>query len=220
MRGTMGTIYSFGEWRLDTRLHELRCAGKPLKLEPKVFDVLLYLIEHRDRVVSSEELVEHVWAGQFIGDAALIRCIVAARRTIGDSGRVQRCIKTLRNRGYRFVALVEERIDALPEEEGQAAPLPSLTGEVHTLDTTETAAAPTPPPRQQAEPLLGGRVPPPQTTPREGHIQCPQCQHENSVTASFCGACGTHIVWVCPSCGHAGSPRTLFCTACGKLLTQ
>ncbi len=216
----MGKIYSFGEWQLDTRLYELRCAGKLLKLEPKAFDVLLYLIEHRDRVVSNEELVEHVWAGQFIGDAALIRCIVAARRTIGDSGRVQRCIKTLRNRGYRFVALVEERIDALPEEEGQAAPLPSLPGEVHTLDTTETAAAPTPPPRQQAEPLLGGRVPPPQTTPREGHIQCPQCQHENSVTASFCGACGTHIVWVCPSCGHAGSPRTLFCTACGKLLTQ
>ena len=71
MKGTMGTIYSFGEWVLDTRLYELRCAGKPLKLEPKVFDVLLYLIEHRDRVVSNEELIEHLWPGQFIGDCLL-----------------------------------------------------------------------------------------------------------------------------------------------------
>ena len=60
----MGTIYIFGEWQLDTRLYELRCAGKPLELEPKVFDVLLYLIEHRDRVVSNEELIEHLWPGQ------------------------------------------------------------------------------------------------------------------------------------------------------------
>jgi class 3 adenylate cyclase/DNA-binding winged helix-turn-helix (wHTH) protein/predicted ATPase len=172
MRDTMGTIYSFGEWQLDTRLDELRRAGKPLKLEPKVFDVLLYLIEHRDRVVSYKELIEHVWPGQLIGDVALARCVVAARRAIGDNGRVQRCIKTLRNRGYRFVAPVEER------------------------------------------------VPPPQTTLREGHIPCPQCQHENSVTASFCGACGTHLVRVCPSCGRAASPRTLFCTACGTELTR
>jgi TOMM system kinase/cyclase fusion protein len=172
MRGTRGTIYSFGEWQVDTRLDELRCAGRPLKLEPKVFDVLVYLIEHRDRVVSYKELIEHVWPGQFIGDVALARAVVAARRAIGDSGRVQRCIKTLRNRGYRFVAPVEER------------------------------------------------VPPPQTTLREGHIPCPRCQHENSVTASFCGACGTHLVWVCPSCGHAGGPRTPFCTACGKQLIR
>jgi DNA-binding winged helix-turn-helix (wHTH) protein len=60
MRGIRETIYIFGEWWLDTRLSELRCAGKPLKLEPKVFDVLLYLIVHRDRVVSTEELMKHV----------------------------------------------------------------------------------------------------------------------------------------------------------------
>ena len=47
MRGTMGKVYIFGEWELDTRLSELGCDGKPLKLEPKVFDVLLYFIEHR-----------------------------------------------------------------------------------------------------------------------------------------------------------------------------
>jgi class 3 adenylate cyclase/DNA-binding winged helix-turn-helix (wHTH) protein/tetratricopeptide (TPR) repeat protein len=216
----MGTIYCFGKWQLDTRLNELRCAGKPLKLEPKVFDVLVYLIEHRDRVVSNKELIERFWPGQFIGNTALVRCIVMARRAIGDNGRVQRCIKTLRHRGYRFVAPVEERIEALPEEKAQAAPLPSLAREGHTQGSTETAAAPVAPPRQQAEPRLGRRVPPPQISLREGCIRCPQCQHENSVTASFCGACGAHLVWVCPSCGHIGSPGTLFCTACGKRLTR
>ena len=85
----MGTIYTFGEWQLDTRLYELRRAGKLLKLEPTAFDVLLHLIEHRDRVVSNEELIEHLWPGQFIGNAALVRSVVAARRAIGDNGRDQ-----------------------------------------------------------------------------------------------------------------------------------
>jgi class 3 adenylate cyclase/DNA-binding winged helix-turn-helix (wHTH) protein/tetratricopeptide (TPR) repeat protein len=220
MRGTMGTIYIFGDCQLDTRLYELRCAGKPLQLEAKVFDVLLYLIEHRDRVVPNEELIEHVWPGQFIGNAALVRSVVAARRAIGDNGRGQRCIKTLRNRGYRFVAPVEENVDALPEGEPQVATLPSPPREGHPWDQAEAAVAPTSPPRQQVEPPLGGRVPSPQTTLREGYIPCPQCQQENRVTASFCGECGTPLVSVCPSCGHAAKRRTLFCTACGKLLTR
>jgi class 3 adenylate cyclase/DNA-binding winged helix-turn-helix (wHTH) protein/predicted ATPase len=220
MRGIRETIYIFGEWRLDTRLSELRCAGKPLKLEPKVFDVLLYLIVHRDRVVSTEELMKHVWPGQFIGDSVLVRCIVAARRAIGDSGRVQRCIKTLRHRGYRFVAPVEECVGALPEEEVQGAALPSPHREGHPWNQAEAAVTPSPPSRQQTEPLLGGRVSSSQTTLREGYIPCPQCQQENSVTASFCGECGTPLVSVCPCCGHAGNRGTLFCTACGKPLTR
>jgi DNA-binding winged helix-turn-helix (wHTH) protein len=134
MRGTMGTIYIFGDWQLDTRLYELRYSGKPLKLEAKVFDVLLYLIEHRDRLVPNEELIEHVWPGQLIGNAALVRCMTAARRAIGDTGRGQRCIKRLRHRGYRFVAPVEECMDALPEEETQAASVPSPSREGHPWD--------------------------------------------------------------------------------------
>ena len=216
----MGTIYTFGEWQLDTRLYELRCAGKPLKLEPKVFDVLLYLIEHRDRVVSNEELIEHLWPGQLIGNATLVRSVVAARRAIGDNGRDQWCIKTLRNRGYRFVAPVEERVHTLPEEEDQTALLPSLPREGHPWDQSAVAPAPTPPPRQQAEPLLGGSLPSSQTTPQEGYIACPQCQQKNSVRARFCGECGTQLVRVCPACGHAESPHTRFCSACGTLLMR
>ncbi len=216
----MERIYSFGEWQLDTRLSELRCAGKPLTLEPKVFDVLLYLIEHRERVVSHEELMQHVWSGQPIRDATLVRCIRAARRAIGDNGRVQRCIKTLRHRGYRFVVPVEEGVGALPQEEARGASLLAPPSEEYLRDQAGAAAAPHPPPRRQTEPLLGRRVPSPQAALREGYIPCPQCQQENSVTASFCGECGARLVRLCPACGHAESPRTHICSVCGSLLTQ
>jgi class 3 adenylate cyclase/DNA-binding winged helix-turn-helix (wHTH) protein/tetratricopeptide (TPR) repeat protein len=185
-----------------------------------VFDVLMYLIEHRDRVVSNEELIEHLWAGQSIGHTALARCIIAARRAVGDNGRVQRCIKTLRHRGYRFVAPVEERVDTLPAEEARAASLPSSPREGHPWDQAEASVPLSLPPRRQAESLPGGRVPSPQTTLREGYIPCPQCQQENSVRANFCGACGARLVWVCPACGHAESWHTRFCSACGTLITE
>ena len=214
----MGKNYTFGEWQLDTRLYELRCAGKPLELEPKSFDVLLYLIEQRDRVVSNEELIERLWPGQTVGKAALIRTVMAARRAIGDNGKDQWYIKTLRNRGYRFVAPVEEGVDTLPEQEAQVALLPSLPRGGHLWNQAGAAPAPTPPSRQQAKPLPGGTLPSAQTTPQEGPIVCPQCQQKNSVRASFCGECGAHLVWVCPACGHAESPHMHFCSACGTLL--
>jgi class 3 adenylate cyclase/predicted ATPase/DNA-binding winged helix-turn-helix (wHTH) protein len=220
MRGRIERVYIFGEWQLDTRLSELRCAGKPLTLEPNVFAVLLYLIEHRHRVVSTKELMKYVWAGQSIGNAVLVRSVVAARRAIGDNGRVQRCIKTLRNRGYRFVALVEEYVGALPEGEAEGTSLLAPPSEEHLWNQARAAAAPNPRSRQQTEPLLGGRVPSLPTTLREGYIACSKCQQENSVTASFCGECGARLVRVCPACGHAESPRTHICSVCGSLLTQ
>jgi predicted ATPase/class 3 adenylate cyclase/DNA-binding winged helix-turn-helix (wHTH) protein len=215
----MGKNYIFGEWQLDTRLCELRCAGKPLELEPKAFDMFLYLIEHRDRVVSNEELIDLLWPGQTVGRAALGRTVIAARRAIGDNGRDQWCIKTLRNRGYRFVAPVEEDVDAPPEEEARVASMPSLPREGYPWDRAGATPAPTPPPQQEAEPLLGGPLPPPHTTSQEGYIACPQCQQENSVRARFCGGCGTQLVRVCLACGHAESPHTRFCSSCGMLLT-
>jgi class 3 adenylate cyclase/DNA-binding winged helix-turn-helix (wHTH) protein/predicted ATPase len=154
----MGKIYSFGEWQLDACLSELRSAGKSLELEPKVFDVLLYLIKHRDRMVSNEELINRLWPGQTIGKSALVRSVVAARRAIGDNGRDQWCIKTLHNRGYRFVAPVEEGVDTLPKQEAEVALLPSPTKEAHLWDQSEAATALIPPPRQRIEPILGGSL--------------------------------------------------------------
>jgi len=101
-------LYSFEEWELDIERYELRRNGQPIKLEPQVFSVLAYLVEHRDRVLSKQELLSHLWPGQYIGDSALERCVMAARKAVGDSGGKQRVIKTFHRRGYRFVLPVAE----------------------------------------------------------------------------------------------------------------
>jgi class 3 adenylate cyclase/predicted ATPase len=105
----MSMIYVFGDCELDTYLYEFRKAGAPLKLEPKVFDVLAYLIACRERVVTKDELLTQLWPGQYISEATLNHAVMAARKATGDTGRLQRIIRTLRGRGYRFVASLEER---------------------------------------------------------------------------------------------------------------
>jgi DNA-binding winged helix-turn-helix (wHTH) protein len=101
-----GTMYVFGAYELDLQRYELRRAGEPLPLEPKVFDVLTYLVQHCDRLVSKDELLERLWCGANVGEAALVRCIVAARKAIGERPETPRIIQTVRGRGYRFVAPV------------------------------------------------------------------------------------------------------------------
>src|SRR6266487_2669200 len=101
--------YVFGDCDLDTCLYSLRRAGQTIRLRPKVFRVCLYLLEHRDRVVSREELCTQVWSGQFISQATLEGVIRAVRQAVGDSGQAQGIIQTLHRYGYRFVADVEER---------------------------------------------------------------------------------------------------------------
>ncbi|MGE3537848.1 MAG: winged helix-turn-helix domain-containing protein [Candidatus Tectimicrobiota bacterium] len=110
-------IYAFGPYQLDTSLYELRHQRRPCKLEPRVFDVLRYLIQHRDQVVTREELLDHLWPGQYISEAILSNYIMAARKALGDSGHWQRLIKTVHGRGYRFIAPVEEQAPALPSRD-------------------------------------------------------------------------------------------------------
>jgi predicted ATPase/DNA-binding winged helix-turn-helix (wHTH) protein len=97
-------IYGFEQYELDTSLYEFRKDGTPVPLEPKVFDVLVYLIERRERVVTKEELFEQLWPDQHITEATLTHAIMSARKATGDAGHTQRVIQTMRGRGYRFVA--------------------------------------------------------------------------------------------------------------------
>src|SRR5215510_14496418 len=99
-------IYHFGPYQLDVQGGELRCASRPVVLEPKVFDVLVYLLEHRDRVVTKEELLEHCWPGTFVSEAALTRCLAKVRKTVQPEPDGSPVIKTLYGRGYCFVAKV------------------------------------------------------------------------------------------------------------------
>jgi DNA-binding winged helix-turn-helix (wHTH) protein len=104
-------VYIFGDCELDEHLYEMRRAGEPLKLEPKVFGILVYLICHRDRFVSRDELMEKLWPGLVISEAALTQCIAKARKAVRDDGGKQQVIKTYHGRGYRFVAEVTKSDD-------------------------------------------------------------------------------------------------------------
>ena len=100
-------IYTFGDFELDVDAHELRHAQRVVHVEPQVFDVLSYLVEHRSRVVPKQELLEAVWRTSFVTEATLTSRIKAARQAVGDDGSAQRVIRTAHSRGYRFVAPVE-----------------------------------------------------------------------------------------------------------------
>jgi predicted ATPase/DNA-binding winged helix-turn-helix (wHTH) protein len=113
-------IYAFEDYELDLQRYALRYAGKLVKLEPQVFNVLVYLIQHRDRVVTKEEILEQLWPGRFVSEATLTSRVMAARRAVGDRGREQRLIQTVHGRGYRFIAAVEEHTtdSSMPEAAG------------------------------------------------------------------------------------------------------
>ncbi len=96
-------IYLFGEFEIDTSRFELRQSGVSRSVEPKVFDLLICLIEHRDRVLSREELIERVWDGRIVSDSTLSTAVKQARTALGDDGKAQRWIQTSHGRGFRFV---------------------------------------------------------------------------------------------------------------------
>lgn len=102
-------VLIFRGCELDTKLFTLRRDGQPRPVEPQVFNLLVYLVQHRDRIVTRQELLDALWAGKVVSESTLSSCIKAARQAVGDSGEEQRCIATLHRRGYRFVAAVEER---------------------------------------------------------------------------------------------------------------
>ena len=87
---------------------ELRCAGALVHLEPQAFDLLVHLIEHRDRVVTKNDLLDGVWGHRFVSEANLTTRVKEVRRAVGDDGTRQRVIKTVHGRGYRFVAALSD----------------------------------------------------------------------------------------------------------------
>ena len=99
---------AFAGMELDAARFELRRGGTPVPMEPQAFDVLVYLVQHRDRVVAKEELMDQIWGGRFVSETAVTSRIKQIRRALGDDGRVQNLIKTSHGRGYRFVAEVRE----------------------------------------------------------------------------------------------------------------
>ncbi len=117
--------FAFGDHVLDAERRELYRAGALVALEPQVFDLLLYLVENRTRVISKDNLIEYIWRGRAVSNSALSTRLNSARRAVGDSGAAQRIIRTLPRKGVRFIAEVEEQ-KALPQVAIMVAPPPAL----------------------------------------------------------------------------------------------
>jgi DNA-binding winged helix-turn-helix (wHTH) protein/tetratricopeptide (TPR) repeat protein len=106
----LGGVYQFADVTVDLDRFELQRAGALQHVEPQVFEVLAYLIRHRDRLVTKQELMDQVWHDRFISDSAITSRIKAARRATGDDGERQNVIRTVHGRGYRFVAEVAQPV--------------------------------------------------------------------------------------------------------------
>jgi TolB-like protein len=100
--------YSFEDFVLDTDRRELRRGADVIPTTPQVFDLLDYLIRHRERVCSKDDLINAIWNGRIVSDAALTTRINAVRAAIADDGDNQHLIKTLPRKGFRFVGAVQE----------------------------------------------------------------------------------------------------------------
>src|SRR6267142_2624860 len=110
-------ILSFDDCEIDVERREFRRARTAVHVEPQVFDLLVYLTQNRDRVVSKDEIFASVWEGRIVSDSTLTSRINAARRAVGDSGRNQKLIRTIARKGLRFVGDVRTQTNG-------AAPAP------------------------------------------------------------------------------------------------
>src|SRR5215510_13828416 len=114
--------FFFANQVLDTNTRELSRQDMPVSLEPQVFDLVVHLMENRDRVVSKEELIEKIWHGRHVAESTLTSRINAARKAVGDSGAEQALIRTIARKGFRFVGAVQTRLGAVEPEQGHVAP--------------------------------------------------------------------------------------------------
>ena len=173
-----GVLYAFDGYQLDTQRYELRHGGALCALERQGFNVLVYLVHHRDRVVTKDELLEQLWPNQSVSEGTLTQRLRAVRRALGDSGRAQRVIKTVHGRGYRFIAAVEEH----------SAGTTSSTQETPVV--AGKAPAPSCPRCQYAT------LPDAQFCHACGAslvAACPRCGRANPPGAAFCHACATPL---------------------------
>jgi TolB-like protein len=116
-------IHAFGEYRMDVDARELRRGEAVVPLEPQVFDLLRVLIENRQRVVGRDELIERIWGGRIVSDAAVSSRIKSARQAIGDDGKRQAMIRTLHGVGFRFVGVAGAAPVSRAAGEPEAQPL-------------------------------------------------------------------------------------------------
>jgi class 3 adenylate cyclase/DNA-binding winged helix-turn-helix (wHTH) protein/predicted ATPase len=194
--------YAFADCVLDTDTYALHRADRLLRLRPKVFQVLMYLLLHRERVVAKHELAEQVWPAQYITDAVVENTLKVVRQAVGDSGHTQQVIQTLRGYGYRFVAPVAVYAETPADAEGPR--------EVAGRERPETG-------HSQASRAIAESL---SLMPIGEAWLCPACHVSNAEAARSCIACGTFFQSCCPRCSSYNVLHTQFCTACGAPLVE
>ena len=122
--------FFFSNQVLDTNTRELSREDMPVSLEPQVFDLVVHLMENRDRVVSKEELIDKIWHGRHVAESTLTSRINAARKAVGDSGAEQGLIKTIARKGFRFIGDIPG--DAAPTVAAATAGTPQATASRNT----------------------------------------------------------------------------------------
>jgi TolB-like protein len=114
--GISNVKFVFENHVLDIGRRELSRGGESVAVEPQVFDLLLYLLENRDRVVSKDDVFGHVWEGRIVSESTLTSRINAVRNAVGDTGREQRLVRTVARKGFRFIGEVRVQGETRPEE--------------------------------------------------------------------------------------------------------
>ena len=117
-------VIRFDDCAVDVAAREVRLHGQVQHLEPRAFDVLAYLLAHRERLVPKEELLDEVWGDRFVSESALTTRIKEIRRAIGDDGTQQRLVRNIRGHGYRFIGTL------VADEGRRRAPIIGRSGDV------------------------------------------------------------------------------------------
>jgi DNA-binding winged helix-turn-helix (wHTH) protein len=151
--------YAFDDYTLAPEHYELRQAGRLVRLEPRVFDLLVYLVQHPGRTVTKEELLEQLWPNQCVTDDSLTTAVARVRRALHDTGQAQRYIQTVRRRGYRFIASIEVLQQVETDARRPPTADPPMPTEQNALDHVDTGSPP--PPVQPVPPS----APPPALDP-------------------------------------------------------
>ena len=121
--------FLFDNHALDTDRRELHRGSERIAVEPQVFDLLVYLVQNCDRVVSKDDLIASVWHGRIVSDSTLTSRINAVRKAFGDSGEDQKLIRTVARKGLRFIGTVHANEPAHatgPPGEVRERPCPAL----------------------------------------------------------------------------------------------
>jgi DNA-binding winged helix-turn-helix (wHTH) protein/class 3 adenylate cyclase/predicted ATPase len=156
--------YAFDDYTLDPEHYELRQAGRLVRLEPRVFDLLVYLVQHPGRTVTKEELLEQLWPHQCVTDDSLTTAVAQVRRALHDTGQAQRYIQTVRRRGYRFIASIEVLQQVGTDARRPPTADPLMPTEQNALDQVDTGSPP--PPVQPVPPSAPPPAPDPVRAPR------------------------------------------------------